>query len=363
MPPYGADIPDVSYLVEPTEGLWFLAIDANVYVPKVLEKGGAENPNNYNGASIGYNNVLIYKKHLLQWIKTVTERAEILNKTLMVFSHYPVIDFNDDASKEIEFLFGEKNFQLHRVPEEAIAEAFMEAGVKVHFGGHMHINDTGVRNNENGHLVNVQIPSLAAYIPAYKVVTVKGDNFQIETVVVDSVPGFKELFPLYMQEYDYLQQTKNKQCWDKTILSSKSYLEFTENHLKQLVKKRYLAKEWKPEFRNFMLNSNGKDLYKFASATQDSFNDYYGNWNGFDMILDFYRLRSADELAIADIGSERMANYNAILSNYIKTYSTIDNPDSLENDFYQFCLIFKKFLNGAPSKNFKINFKDGKIEK
>lgn len=40
-------------VLNPVEGIWFLAIDANVYVPK--------DENTFSSASIGYNNVLTDK--------------------------------------------------------------------------------------------------------------------------------------------------------------------------------------------------------------------------------------------------------------------------------------------------------------
>src|SRR5690606_22391000 len=116
--------------------------------------------------SLGYNNVLTHKTHLFDWVKTISEEAKRLNKTLIAFSHYPMIDFNDDASKDLKTFFGGNKWQLERVPEEKVAQLFSEAGITIHVAGHMHINDTGIRTFANGKsLVNIQSPSIAAYIP------------------------------------------------------------------------------------------------------------------------------------------------------------------------------------------------------
>ncbi|GAA4964107.1 metallophosphoesterase [Algibacter aquimarinus] len=352
IPPFGNKIPDVSYLVEPTEGLWFLAIDANVYVPR--------NSKNYGSASIGYNNVLTHKKHLLNWIKTVTQRAEKLNKKLIVFSHYPTVDFNDGASEHIQNLLGETKMQLHRAPKEVVAKAFVNAGVKVHFGGHMHINDTGVATFKSGSLVNIQIPSLAAYIPAYKIATVSAKEFKIETIVVDSVPRFRELFPLYKQEYEHLKKSNSKTVWDSTILKAKSYKDFTQFHLKELVRLRFLEEDWNISFTDFLVEATGEDLLKFASGDTKN-NTEFKTWAGFDMLFDLYRLRSADALAFSDIGEKRLDNYKQIIELFQDKFQHLKTPSNRQKDFNQFCFIFKKFLNGEPSQNFVINLEEHKI--
>ncbi|XCF05979.1 metallophosphoesterase [Tamlana crocina] len=352
IPPFGSQIPDVSYLVEPEEGIWFLAIDANVYVPK--------DTNNFSSASIGYNNVLSHKTHLIAWIKTVTKRAEILNKKLVVFSHFPMVEFNDGASENIRLLLGEDKMQLHRVPDEAVAKAFIETGVKVHFGGHMHINDTGIATFESGSLVNVQIPSLAAYIPAYKIATVSADKVEIETVVIDSVPRFKELFPLYKQEYAFLKSKGGNALWDSTILNSRNYKDFTQGHLKGLINSRFLQIDWDIPFTKFLLSLTKKSVAEFVSIDENSL-EGFEDWTGFDMLFDLYRLRSADALAFQDIGAKNIENYKSIIEAYLIHFKEISKPSEIENDFLQFCVIFKKFLYGAPSTNFSINLSNSKI--
>ena len=66
-------------------------------------------------------------------------------------------------------------------------------GIRLNIAGHLHFNDTGVRKYDNGDfLVNVQVPSLAAYVPGYKLLTVKNKNLmEVETVEIRDVPRFK----------------------------------------------------------------------------------------------------------------------------------------------------------------------------
>ncbi|MEL1239806.1 metallophosphoesterase [Flavobacterium flavipallidum] len=364
IPPYQNPIPDLSYLIEPAEGVWLLAIDGNVYIPKEEAKNHPENSANYNSPNVGYNQVLTHKKHLIDWAAKVAKEAKKRGKTLIAFSHYPMVDFNDDASPMMRKLFGEEKMQLHRVPVEEVSALFAEAGIQLHFAGHMHINDTGVRKYKNGKaLFNIQIPSLAAYIPGYKILTLHNKNkMEISTVTIDSVPGFKTLFPLYEQEYGYLKTIGDPDIWDKGILNAQNYREFTNWHLKELVRVRFLKKDWPAELKGFLLKATAKELFAFANVSpskQLEFNNEH--WTGFDMIFDFYRLYSADELALKDIGKNRIHQYKNIIDSCIAHYKQNIKPTVNETSFYEFCSIFKSFLNGAPSDNFILNLRKNSI--
>ncbi|RJE70610.1 metallophosphoesterase [Reichenbachiella sp. MSK19-1] len=380
-------IPDVSYLSEPIEGVWFLSIDANVYVPKQQAINAPHDPNSYEGASTGFNNVMHHKSHLIPWIKEVIKNAKRLDKTLIPFSHYPMIDFNDDATADIAQVLGENKLQLHRVPSEIVAQTFADAGLKVHFGGHMHINDTGERTTEQGnHLTNVQVPSLAAYIPGYKIATIHTDRFEVETVKLDKVPRFNELFPLYQMEHDYLQSQNHKNLWNDEILKSKSYHEYTEWHLKELIRFRFMQ-DWPKDLKDQLLSMNGLDLLRATLIQHASeFDDFVSSrnlseesiqrydslirnqsiipaqleaWTGYDLILDFYRLRSADELAFMDIGQNRLAQYELLYSTSIIT----DPRHPLQKSIHGILRILHSFAHGAPADHFNIDLKTGVLSR
>ncbi len=361
-------LPDVSYLVEPVKGIWLLAIDANAYVPNEKLSGLPENPKDFSNASIGYNNVLLYKKLLIDWVKKVTETAKQKGKILIAFSHYPMVDFNDDASPELKSLLGENKMQLQRVPNEEVAQVFADAGIQIHFGGHMHINDTGVRTTTKGNtLFNIQTPSLAAYMPGYKILTIhSASEVEVETVVVDSVQKFNSLFPFYEQEYAHLKNTNNSKIWNKAILETKTYKEFTEWHLKELVRLRFLPDDWPVEFSKSVLKSSGEDLLfrdkeketiegiKRKLVSQGLAIQDFQKWNGFDMVFDFYRLRNADELAFLEIGTHRMKQYQFLCKEF---------ENSKDNRLELWGKIVLKAMNGQPSNHFKINLKTNRIDR
>ncbi|KAG0926662.1 hypothetical protein G6F31_018310 [Rhizopus arrhizus] len=95
--------------------------------------------------------------------------------------------------------------QMVRRPAEDVTRALAETGLQIHVGGHMHFNDTGVRHYDGDHaLFNIQAPSMAAYVPAYKLLRMKPDStVEVETVRMDEVPRYDELFEHYRAEHAF----------------------------------------------------------------------------------------------------------------------------------------------------------------
>ncbi|PWB25152.1 metallophosphoesterase family protein [Flavobacterium sp. HTF] len=390
----GYEVPDVSYVVEPVEGLWLMAIDGNVYIPKKNATSDPKDPKNYAEASTGHNNVLSNKKHLIKWVEEISLEAKKQGKTLVAFSHFPMIDFNDDASAEIKELLGPNKWQLNRVPVEEVAQTFADAGLKIHFGGHMHINDTGIRTSSKGNtLVNIQTPSLAAYIPAYKLLTIKKDNLvDIQTITIDKVKRYDELFDLYRTEYQFLQSKQTKDIWNIDILKTKNYHDFTDFHLKELVRLRFLSDDWPVAIKDFILNISGEDLLVLANIQSDKDFDAilkskenfktewaaaeqkaikilaennlkkedFKKWNGYDLLVDFYRFRSADELALADVGEKRVQQYKVLYQLFLENNKESKAP--LKNQMRLFFTIFSKFMHEVPADHFTVDLKTGVVK-
>lgn len=365
MPDSSIEIPDMSYLVEPIEGLWLLAIDANVYVPKENIKDKNQDKIEFSSASVGYNDVLTHKKHLLTWVKKVAYEAKRKGKVLIAFSHYPMVEFNDGASEEIKTLFGEDKMQSHRIPKSLISETFADAGIQIHFGGHMHLNDTGIFTSKKGNtLFNIQVPSLATYMPAYKILTINSlKDLEIETKVIEDIYSFDTFFPLYGIEHEYLRKNGIHPIWDDEIISAPDYKAYTKKHLASLVKSRFLPNDWPKPFREKITLKTGKELLlsvksrgmgvlqKEMDKEELTLGDFE-KWKGADMIYDFYRFRSADKLAVTDIGKHRLKQY-IFLCNELK---------KAENDqMVLWANLFYKSCNGAPSINFTIDLNSSTI--
>ncbi|RJX75268.1 metallophosphoesterase [Vibrio sinensis] len=417
-------VPDTTYLVEPVEGLWLLAIDANVYIPNAdADTQQPELAANFGGSgNSGYNKMLTHKEQVIDWMKTVVKRADEQGKTLVAFSHFPMTEFYNGAAETIEDIFGAGNFQLARSPKEDVSEALAKTGIKLHVGGHMHFNDTGVKHYEDGSfLFNIQAPSMAAYVPAYKLLTFSPEHkVEVETVILDDVPRFNELFEHYEQEWQHLNATGKQDIWNKAVLSSKDYYEFTNWHITELTRMRFLPSEWPCDLKQMVFALDGRQMMilsqletgltqeqvaqltqgrqsieicqeqpvefkpseiadtKFAKAWQQAESqatklaaengmklDDFAAWNGFDLAVDFYRLRNADELAFKDIDRNRMPQYELIASTLAA--EALNNPTSTEfgdvfkQRFGGLFGILTKFANGQPSYHFKLDLEKGTI--
>lgn len=377
----GSFIPDASYLVEPVKGLWLLAIDGNVF---------AERPNSdkISGSSIGFNLAVDQKYHQLNWIKKVSAEAKRLGKTLISFSHYPLADFNDGASQELKNLFGAKKMQLSRVPISNVSKAYLDAGISVHFAGHMHSNDTGLfRDSLGATLVNVQVPSLAAFPPAYKVLTFpeKG-RLRIQTRRLTNVSDMDEFFELYALEWNY-RDSLPKENWNLEILQSSNYWDYTQAHLDELIRLRFLDADWPLELKNQLLDWNLMQFMFWATLPnsekasrflenqiiskehQDlALNSYEldeATWkkladiNGSVMIHDFYRIKNGGELGITTQNKKRLEWYSKAFIQI--NNKTSDRQEVVEKQLVAFSLIFQKLLAGYPSDDFYIDLTIGEV--
>jgi 3',5'-cyclic AMP phosphodiesterase CpdA len=257
---------DGSYLVEPVEGLWLLSIDANVYLP---------GPGGFRDCSEeGWGAAVRHKRFLLDWIASVTERAARLGKQLVAFSHYPAAGPFPGAAADEARLFGASR-QARRPVAPEVCRALSAAGLRVHFSGHWHIG--GILERDG--LVNVAVPSLVAFPPAYQVLDVEPGGTTLRTLRVDRAPGWDVALATYARESEA-----------SLLASANGYLDFLDRHLALLVRDRYLPLEWPPELAR--LDLPGIPLVDFA--------------------LDCYRLRKGGMLASDRVPPQRIAAYRAL---------------------------------------------------
>lgn len=382
-------VPDSSYLVEPVPGVWLLAIDANVYLPQAGGSG-------YAGAgNAGYNRMFSHKTQVTDWITQVVQRAEQAGKTLIAFSHYPMTEFYDGQSDAIAEQFGAGSFQLARRPADNVSQLLAATGLKLHIGGHMHFNDTGISKSPNGGvLVNVQAPSLAAYVPAYKLVSIKPQQkVAVQTVVLNDVPRYNELFEHYQQEHNTLVQ-QGAPLWNNAILTAKNYREFTNWHLSELTRQRFLPQDWPATLREALLALDGRQLLVLSQlhspqaltqllpelpTLQQSPNwqqaatkadalitaagfdaEAFASWTGFDLALDFYRLRNAGSLALQDISPLRLAQYR-LLTRLLAAKAENATGDSFARQFGAVFQLLQAFRQGESDMHFMLDLTNGNV--
>lgn len=421
-------VADSSYLVEPVPGLWLMAVDANVYLPKADADPQHPDAASFSGSGdAGYNRMLTHKQQTVAWMASVARRAKAQHKTLLTFSHFPMVEFDNGAAPELEEIFGEGKFQLKRAPREDTSHALAKTGIGIHIGGHMHFNDTGVRKYDDGSvLFNIQAPSMAAYVPAYKIVTTQSPvAMTVQTIVLDNVPRFNELFEHYRTEWAHLQATHSPTLWNKAILQAKNYYDFTHWHIRELARLRFIPDEWPCDLRQLLFSLNGEEMlilsqlnnqtpYQEVMKTppgqdrkvcargetparvdvaqrylqQDSAAWHtarekaeqlaraagmpladFAAWDGYLLATDVYRLRNADELALADISPQRLRQYQLLTRELAQRLPAITSKVAADDSFeaifrLRFASLFAvidKYLHGAPAKNFTLNTATGEI--
>nr|WP_244545508.1 metallophosphoesterase [Algoriphagus locisalis] len=363
----GLTLPDASYVVEPVDGIWLLALDGNVYTYTGTE---------WRGSSVGFNQAALHKKHQLDWIKKVASEAEKRGKTLISFSHYPLAEFHDGASDEMSALFGAQKFQLARVPTTETTSLYAKAGIKIHFAGHMHINDTGIYQDQTTThtMYNIQVPSLAAYPPAYKKLTTsKSSTVEIETISLAEVDHMNEFFDLYRMEHRWLLEKQDPGIWDSSILASKDYLEYTRNHLRELTKSRFIPSDWPENLAILLQNLSPEELLAWSKMEEAESENFLQekmrklkvrskrSLPDHAIIDDFYLLKNGDELGKKLIPEERISFYEELISSL--SQKTSSKEKGLNSELIQFFGIFEKLYHSNPSDHFAIDLKKNTIKK
>jgi 3',5'-cyclic AMP phosphodiesterase CpdA len=334
------DMVDASYLVEPAPGLWLLSLDANIYRP--------EGDGFADCSEAGWNAALELKPHLLAWTADVAARAQQLGKQLVVFSHYPVVDPLNGTIDEELALLGKTTF-ARRMPAPAVSEAFLQAGVKLHFSGHWHINDTARFVDDGSYLLNLAVPAPVAFPPAYKLCELSAETLQVDTVMLRDVAGYDVGFARYAAEcavtgYD-----------DEGLRAAGDHFGFISRHLDLLVRDRYLPREWPEDLRRMVESVNLGALAQLAGGVLAP-----------DMaalpfmaaVVDWYKLRKASDLALADIGATRLAAYADLAA----LFATRDWPEgSVERQLGRFFGMMVRYGTRLPATRFKVDLASGAV--
>lgn len=330
---------DASYVVEPVEGLWLISIDSGVYLPD-------GNTGKYKNSGVGYNNTLLHKPYLVPWVKKVYDDALRLGKQVIAFSHFPVLDFNNGASEILARSWGQDKFDIERVPTNEVSLAMHKAGVRLHFGGHMHVNNRSSMTIDGETMLNVQIPSLATCIPAYHVLTINcNDNrYDIATIVIDEVPGFDTFFETYRKEYEYTKSHGKSPIWSIEALQSKTYGEFCDWQFRDLVRIRFAVRDLPKVLREEMLPKSGYELMRRIGKNRKT-DKAFMTWNGLDLLVDFYRFHYSGNLALRYITQERLSQYKQLFDAIERSKEDSEFMRQMRDFAAAFCLFADYFAS------------------
>lgn len=293
----GIQYPDFTYLVEPVEGVWILAIDGNMYKQVATDT--------FKNTSDGYH-FIEERKYLLQWIEQVVVEAKKRGKRLITFGHYPLLDFNNGQRLALEKLLGKDKFQLSRVPTEETQEQWLQTGLTLHFAGHMHLNQHGFKKLGEHSLWNIQVPSLAAYPPAYKLVEIKNKTIAIQTVELEEVAGYDSLFPLYQKEVGKSEF--------QDFFKAKNYRELTKSHLKYLSEHRFYTHDFADKKWDKYKQVPNLEVYiapKMKAKWSKKQRVVVQQLNFKTLLFDLYLIRNGNTIGIAELDADRREVYQA----------------------------------------------------
>jgi 3',5'-cyclic AMP phosphodiesterase CpdA len=337
---------DASYLVEPVAGIWLMSIDANICTPK----DGAidvRQPSAYmDPTDGGWDALLDQRSYLLTWMSDVAKRARASGKQLIAFSHYPALDPLAGTSEAEVALFGATGL-AGRAPSADVAKAFAKTGVPVHLSGHLHVNDTALYHDENGRFVNVAVPSPVGFPPAFKIIDVKKDVLGFRSFPLVNVPDHSIAFASYRAEAECLGEMP------PAAAAASDHAAFIDAHLGELVTRRYVAREWPEDMKNFADTNTIQDLLDMLGIVIPSVPVLSLR----ELRVDWYRLRKGGDEAYRHISPERI-NFYRTLAGRLEGIE----GDGLAAKFLIFFRIMKRYLDRLPSSNFVIRTDDLTIE-
>ncbi|MDR7033732.1 metallophosphoesterase [Mesorhizobium sp. BE184] len=350
---------DASYLVEPVEGLWVLSIDANVFEPRNGATDLTAEKSYFDSTDAGWNSMLRNKRFILDWMADVARRAREQNKRLLAFSHYPMLDtLNGTAPAEAELLT--KTGFSRRTPSAGVARAAAATAIGVHFSGHLHLNDTAVAKVGDDIIVNIAVPSTVSFPPAYKIVSFEDASLNVETVLVDTVPGFDATFDAYAGEVAH----DGRAFGD--VLAARDHMDFLDKVLRQTVLSRYVPREWPKDMAALVPKLHESDLVRLAGEApvpaaefrQASGNKRNGDLSFLDIVVDWYRLRHGRSLAFHLIGAKRLQKYRDLAD----LFAAAAWPEgSAQSWLMTFFSVMTAYMDAQPSDRFSVDLTRGEI--
>ncbi|MDZ4310583.1 MAG: metallophosphoesterase [Cypionkella sp.] len=292
---------DASYLAEPEPGLWLLMIDANVFEPRAGRPDATRKKAFIGPSDAGWNALLRVKPFLLDWIRDVTARAQALGKVLVTVSHYPVLDPFQDVSGSERALFGDTAI-VRRTPGPQVAQALIGAGLRWHIGGHMHVNAT--TRTADGRLIDLSLPSLVAFPPAFKILRASGDVVSAETVSLADVPPDVGISAVYRAA------GQGEALPLGALLAAQRRANVLE---------RRLVHDWPAAVRALVMERNAGFLVELVGGDVAAFAGQHGLDAGAicacplrDLIADAYLLKVAGPLAVQWVAADRLALCRAL---------------------------------------------------
>jgi predicted MPP superfamily phosphohydrolase len=160
----------LSYVSEPIKGLRILALDANEYY------------NNTPSYCVVAGNI---KDETMEWAKAQLADAKSKGITVIGMMHHGLVEhFMGESVIFPDYLVDN---------QEARADTFIQAGLKVMFTGHFHANDAVQRSFGGSSIVDIETGSLVIYDSPYRIANLIENKLYINTKHIERIfyPGLK----------------------------------------------------------------------------------------------------------------------------------------------------------------------------
>jgi DNA repair exonuclease SbcCD nuclease subunit len=155
----------LSYVAEPVNGMWLIAMDACRY------KENKTSP--VTGGR--------FSDETLTWVKTQLAKAKELNKTVIGMMHHGLVEhFSGQKTNPISSDYVVDNWQT-------IATDFANAGMKAVFTGHYHANDIASFTSGNNTIYDIETGSLVTSPCPYRIIDFSNNVMNISTKYVTSI--------------------------------------------------------------------------------------------------------------------------------------------------------------------------------
>lgn len=185
------DESSLSYVVEPIEGLWLIALD-----------GLHEEPLRSQ-----------YKNETIDWLEEVLIKSNSLGKSVILFSHYPLGNHYYNQQKYEKFFVIQKSFKIQRL--------LTKYGVQVHFSGHGHAQDVVELKNIYGSIYDIQTGSLVTWPSPFRNISVRMNQMELNSEYISELTEHEVIY----EDWESFSKYSYTRCYSAVYNFITSYVQ------------------------------------------------------------------------------------------------------------------------------------------
>lgn len=172
----------LSYVVEPSPGLWLLGLDACLY------KGNQPHHHPHTDGQ--------FKDETLIWIDHISNRAKDEGKEIISFMHHGILEHYKGQEK----FYGEYIVNDYK----KISKQLAKNGIKAVFTGHYHAQDiTMKRWDEETFIFDIETGSLVTYPCPVREVKIMNETMHISSHFINEISSYEGDFTEYSRKFVY----------------------------------------------------------------------------------------------------------------------------------------------------------------